>query len=581
MAASVWYAAFIASGAGRVDGKVAFPLFDDAMISMTYARNLADGNGLVWNAGGERVEGITNLAWTGFMAVPHALGVPDAKVGLVVAVTGALLCLASGWLARAVVAQLAPQRPGAATAAAWLVCFYYPLVYWSLRGMEVGLLAALLLAAVLLALRLSAPDDASGHTRRDTVLLAGALALGLLTRMDFAVFAGVIIAYLLWTGPRRVAVAVGGAAGVAVVAQELFRHAYYGAWVPNTYALKLVGAPLGDRLDRGLRSVGLTALASIGALALAAIGTAVLSRRGTRGPWLLVGCAALAAAYGAYVGGDAWEWMRYANRYLTPAVVLVLCLAAVGIHELADRHDRRAVHAGAGVAVGVAALLLLFDPGGDVLFNHHPYPAEAVPRAVALVPLAVVLVAGSAIVANRGRSAWAGAMTVALVVALGAAPFARWVAQGPIYGPEDLQLARLGAEVAGYTEPGATIAVVAAGNIVYFARRPAVDLLGKSERVIAEGPMRPEVGFYPGHMKWDHAYSFGQRRPDVIVDTWRIDCGERQLLVDLGYLIARPAGGGVRGDDVVLVLGGSPHVQFDELEVWTPADTADVLLEPC
>ena len=51
VAASAWYAAFIASGAGRVDGEVAFPLFDDAMISMTYARNLANGDGLVWNAG--------------------------------------------------------------------------------------------------------------------------------------------------------------------------------------------------------------------------------------------------------------------------------------------------------------------------------------------------------------------------------------------------------------------------------------------------------------------------------------------------------------------------------------------------
>jgi arabinofuranosyltransferase len=43
-------------------------LGDDAMISMRYAHNLADGIGLVWNPG-ERVEGYTNFLWTMYMAV--------------------------------------------------------------------------------------------------------------------------------------------------------------------------------------------------------------------------------------------------------------------------------------------------------------------------------------------------------------------------------------------------------------------------------------------------------------------------------------------------------------------------------
>jgi hypothetical protein len=40
-----------------------FTLADDQMISMRYAENLAGGHGLVWNAGGERVEGYTNFLW--------------------------------------------------------------------------------------------------------------------------------------------------------------------------------------------------------------------------------------------------------------------------------------------------------------------------------------------------------------------------------------------------------------------------------------------------------------------------------------------------------------------------------------
>lgn len=45
---------------------------DDAFISFRYARNLAEGNGLVWNLG-ERVEGYTNFLWTVAMAIPYYL----------------------------------------------------------------------------------------------------------------------------------------------------------------------------------------------------------------------------------------------------------------------------------------------------------------------------------------------------------------------------------------------------------------------------------------------------------------------------------------------------------------------------
>ena len=46
------------------EGRQYFALFDDAMISMRYACNLAHGNGLVWNpAPFAPVEGYTSFAW--------------------------------------------------------------------------------------------------------------------------------------------------------------------------------------------------------------------------------------------------------------------------------------------------------------------------------------------------------------------------------------------------------------------------------------------------------------------------------------------------------------------------------------
>ncbi|MCA9511358.1 MAG: hypothetical protein KC560_11690, partial [Myxococcales bacterium] len=58
----------------RASGARVFVLWDDAMISMRYARNLAAGDGLVWNPGGGAVQGYTNLGLTLAMAGVHALG---------------------------------------------------------------------------------------------------------------------------------------------------------------------------------------------------------------------------------------------------------------------------------------------------------------------------------------------------------------------------------------------------------------------------------------------------------------------------------------------------------------------------
>lgn len=57
-----------------------------------------------------------------------------------------------------------------------------------------------------------------------------------------------------------------------------------------------------------------------------------------------------------------------------------------------------------------------------------------------------------------------------------------------------------------------------------------VDLLGKSDRVIATGPpvVNPMTGdsvmFYPGHSKYDAEYSVQKIEPDVVIDLpWDVD----------------------------------------------------------
>src|SRR5262245_36467174 len=69
-------------------------VIDDAFISLRYARNLATGHGLVYNAG-ERVEGYTNFLWTLFLALPHLLRIDPIAVGKI---ANLILALATAWL---------------------------------------------------------------------------------------------------------------------------------------------------------------------------------------------------------------------------------------------------------------------------------------------------------------------------------------------------------------------------------------------------------------------------------------------------------------------------------------------------
>jgi hypothetical protein len=84
------------------------------------------------------------------------------------------------------------------------------------------------------------------------------------------------------------------------------------------------------------------------------------------------------------------------------------------------------------------------------------------------------------------------------------------------------------------TGPDVSIAVVTAGAVPYYSERPSIDLLGKSDPVIAASDPH-DIPFHPGHDKWDYEYSIGALRPDLVVQLWHEDQSVRTLLEQLGY----------------------------------------------
>ena len=534
-ASGAFYAIFVARTRFERDGATYFTLFDDAMVSMRYARNLADGGGLVWNVGEERVEGYTNLLWTLWMALLHLVGVPEPKVALAVAATGVALLFATVLGTRAVVDAVGATRPTTAVVAMALVAGFYPLVYWTLRGLEVGLVAALLVLAIALCLRLRASPG--GAT---LAALAALLVAAVLTRTDAAVPCVLVAAYAFAVSPpsarRRTAVVLGGAILGTAIAHTLFRLAYYGEPLPNTYYLKLGGIDLGTRLERGAAALAEVGLLHLSAPAALAVGLLLSpARRRYSALALLCGVFAALAAYSVYVGGDAWEWMQYSNRYLTPGAIPLLVLAALFLDAELTEPSRRARLAAVLLLLGSAAALasadldFLDDGGGPTGRRVVAYQ---------------LLLAGTILLLHRTRgrrrlepaaAIVAGAL---LFLAVNGRSFQTWWRDNAFYVADDRNQTEFGLRLRESTPGTATIAVTWAGAVPYFSRRPSVDLLGKSDPVVASG--RPRGPFVPGHNKWNYEYSIGRLRPDVVAQLFVDTEADARRLRAWGY---EPVGG--------------------------------------
>ncbi|MEX2144541.1 MAG: hypothetical protein WD740_08095 [Anaerolineales bacterium] len=466
--------AFIQRTVVFAEGTQIHALFDDAMISMQYAKNLAQGQGLVWNAGGERVEGFSNPLWVLLMAGIHVLPIPLAQTSLYVKLISLLFLL----LNLAVVKWLAEELTNnkfVPLLAAFFTAFYFPLNNWSLQGMEVGLEALLLSSALLLGVRAFKRNIFSPW-------MAVLFGLGVLLRMDAAAPALAATAAFAWIDPkRRKEHLIWGLGAVAFVlgTLTLFRINYYGDWLPNTYYLKLGGVSLLLRLSIGLRRFWDFVWASNWVLFAIPLTLPSLDKRKIL--WPLFAVFLSQVAYSIYVGGDAWEHIGGANRFIAAVMPLFFILFT---HTLGYIHD------------------LLLSTGWKKMALATP---------VASVFLAAFcifsLFSFNTLLVNDGIAKWT-------------------LVEKPVFAESVERYSLMGLALKAVTTQNATIAVVTAGNIPYFSERTSIDLLGKNDAIIARGPVHInsslfEPGSYrPGHNKWDYAYSIGILQPDVVAQIW-------------------------------------------------------------
>jgi hypothetical protein len=483
VAGFLFYAAlFIARTSFVVEGERYFSLFDDAMVSMRYGKNLAQGFGLVWNPGGERVEGYTNLLWVLYMSLIHLLPIAPSKTSLFVQMTAAAFLALNLYYVRAIALAVSGGSRLIAWGAVALTATYLPINNWSLQGMEVSVLVLLTTICTWLAIR----GMETGAFQR---WLYPVLGVATLVRPDMVVLFLAFHSFMLLTDPvHRRKHALWGLVILtgAVAAQTTFRIWYYEELLPNTYYLKMTGVPLTVRLSRGLY-VLLQFVWKANPLLF--VLTLTLAFRKDKRIWLLFWTLAAQMAYSIYVGGDAWEYWGGSNRYF--------CIAMPGFFVLLSY-----------------ALHLVTSALIEVVQADHPITLRGLRRASVWTFAASLVYAVVSLNSIHGMDALAEAALVRPVLHA-----------GPGNGNQrDVRQALL---LRRATMPDATVAVMRAGTIPYFADRSSVDLLGKNDRVVAhlpasasEGPIR-FTDFRPGHMKFDFAHSIGRLQPDVILQLRR------------------------------------------------------------
>jgi arabinofuranosyltransferase len=440
-----------------------FVLHDDAMISMRYARNLAHGLGLVWNAG-ERVEGMTNLLWTLWMSVPHLLGFEPSSASLWVQLSGLLLNLGT-----LVLVWTASDRRGArraASIATLLLASSLPFTYWAVAGFEAPALAFLVTASVFLWLGWIGPAAraARGGPEAKPYAIGPLALLGLAyaVRPDVALIFAFVCALCAWRFVRqpaaRGAILVDFLVGLLpMAALHLFRWHYYGELWPNTYYLKLTASASNDALYYLLRM----APDSLYPLLAITVFHAWRHRRRLHGWLLLTGVPPLLICYVIYSGGDVFGFARY----FVPIIPLAATVTGLAFAEWIEIHPRRLNHA-------------------------HRWTMAHIILCALLVAAAVK---GKNFVVNLYRNRWANQDQLHLAERL-----------KPDLRADDL------------------IAVAWAGSLPYFLPdQRFLDMCGKCDRHIAR--TKAHHGPPVGHNKWDLDYALDRQQPSVIVEGGYID----------------------------------------------------------
>jgi len=511
-------------------------LFDDALISMSYAKTFSQTGNLVWFPGAEKVQGITNPLWTIILSGFHLISENLQYVILLVIFFNIVIINIVAFLVYKLLEKLLPKnhyKHHIILGVAASIPFQYSYVYWTIRGLEVGFLSLILLLTLFLAFK------NEKITFKNYVLISTLGCLGIATRFDYFLIHFSIMYFLIHRSYFEFKKNSNKLFNIGLLLPLLFcvfailtfQKVYYGNFLPNTYYLKVVGYNKQDVVIRGFYSVLKSFLMPIVFLIIVTI----MVKRGTISKqakdffhlsliiFLSVIC------YVIYVGGDAWETFGKTNRFISVAQPLYIILLGFGISLfLIDRLVLKIYSQWAIVAVLISTL------GYGIRLNPFRYSF-----AFALAVLLVVSIFFYILLKTRLSQKVLPLIFIICIISSNTLSIASWIISGGKDGMDasDRYNYQVASDINSILKENGKAAVLFAGSPIYFSDRGGVDLLGKNDTFIARQKpnFTDHVGewnstFYPGHNKWNFEHSIGKLNPDMIAQSW----GETTITV-FGY----------------------------------------------
>ena len=437
-----------------------FLLFDDGMISLKYALNIANGFGPVWNIG-EFVEGFSNPLWTLIMSFFICVFGRDLAP-LCIQLMALLLLTLSGFyiykLASIITTQSGNKESPFTLLSSVLFFSYYPVSYWSLSGMEVSLLVFLTIVTTYIILK-HIYIQVNKYIYVNVFIL---ISIAYVIRPDGFLVLLPLLGMLLLKEYKSESISLVKVSSMlifccTILTVSLWRYYAYHDIFPNTYYLKIDGYDLLWRLQNGIGFIT-PYLKQMSLFIIMSIMFSIYMFRNDGNAlwfWLLM-MPLISIAYQVYVGGDPWNrW-----RQLSPSVFILFLPAAIIPSLISTNLFPR-----------VICLSVL---GLSFCFSNYKFVREQL--------------------------------------------------YGKLYSfSEQHKQLQFALDLNKVTTRNASVGVFWAGTIPYYFHGLSIDMLGKCDKYIShlvpnKHPSWGGMNGVPGHSKFDLEYSIKQLQPDWIQD---------------------------------------------------------------
>lgn len=513
---------FIYKSSFLLNGERVFTLSDDVMISMSYAKNLIQHGQFTWFEGADRVQGYTNFLYTIFLAIIHLFEFSYSFNAFAVSLVNLLLIALISFKVINLSLKITKNELNISLMLGALIPFQYPLIFWSLRGFEVGILSYLLISIFEELTKIVEVNKVKNNN--PLIKLYILLTIGILVRLDFVVVLLAVNLYLLIFSKNnkvnfKYFLINNFILLMAVISLLGFQYFYYGSIVPNTFYLKTEGFSLIEKIPRGvLSSFKIFPLLLISFLLFS---NSLINTKKNNISIPIFFLSFFLILYNIIIGGDAWEVYGFANRFITPLIPLqILLIASIDFEKFSNiKFIYKNIIYGTFLVSVFFFNLTISKILGFEKINSNDFAITTYEITFFIFCLFFIF---SSINSKKYF------LPIIVTIYLSFSHIAYMVNTEVQIVSTDFLNTQLGQKLNNVTKENAKIAVFWAGNIAYYSERDMVDLLGKSDSFIAMGPaVREETksrynfnDFFPGHNKWNFEYSIGELKPDIIVRSW-------------------------------------------------------------